>query len=84
MDILSKHWKSAHRMHAERTVDDPIGSPSPNISMATSAAASSPTTAKATATAVPTPEPVPSPTTAKPSVPATTGPNSKYSINDDN
>jgi len=84
MDILSKHWKSAHRMHAERTVDDPIGSPSPNISMATSAAASSPTTAKATATAVPTPEPVPSPTTAKPSVPATTGPNSKYRINDDN
>jgi len=40
--------------------------------------------AEPAASAVPTPEPVPSPTTAKPSVPATTGRNNKYRINDDN
>jgi len=37
-----------------------------------------------TMAAAPTPEPTPSPTTAKTSVPATSGPNNKYRINDDN
>ena len=46
--------------------------------------AAAPTTAKAIESAVPTPEPTPSPTTAKTSVPATSGPNNKYRINDDN